>query len=412
MQLIKNNKGSLLMLLGVTLGGLFGVFFGDLTVYVKPIGEIFLNAMYVLIVPLVFLSLVNAITSTKEINRLGKILSTTLLVFLTTAVVIGVISYIVVYFYNPFEGIDTEQVRGLMGEAAQQETHSLGEIIVNTFTVSNFLDLFDKSHLLQLIFFSIFLGIALILVGEAAEPSIKVIRSANEVTMKLVELLMKVAPVGLGCYFAYTIGDLGTQILGGYVKSLILYIVITLVYYFGMFSLYAFLSGGSKGVRLFWRNAAEPSLTALATASSSASIPANLIATKKMGVPDDIAETVIPLGANTHKDGSVLGGMLKIIFLYTIFGKDYHSISQAFIVIAVALIVGVVIGSIPSGGLTAELLIVTLFGFPLEMIPAVVIISTIIDIPATLLNSTGNTVCAMLVSRIVEGKDWLQKVDI
>lgn len=408
MQIIKNNKGSILMLLGVLIGGFIGVFFSDWVVYLKPVGDIFLNAMFVLIVPLVFLSLINAITSTKEIQRLGKILVTTLLVFLFTAVVSAVLSYAIVYFYNPFANIDTSSLSQLVSEVTQEESKGLGDLIVQTVTVSNFLDLFNKSNLLPLIIFSLFFGAAITLVGKPAEPLRNVLSSANAVIMKLVEMLMKVAPIGLGCYFAYTIGSLGPQIIGGYVHSLILYILITIIYYFGIFSLYAFFAGGKLGLNVFWKNVLEPSLTALGTASSAASIPANLIATKKMGVPSDVADTVIPLGANTHKDGSVVGGILKVVFLFTLFQRDYRSFSQMFIVIGVALLVGVVIGSIPSGGLTAELLIISLFGFPIEMIPAIAIISTIIDIPATLLNSTGNVVCAMLVSRLIEGKDWLK----
>ncbi|MGX7198053.1 dicarboxylate/amino acid:cation symporter [Enterococcus olivae] len=408
MQIVKNNQGSLLLLLGVLIGGIIGIFFSGWVSYLKPIGDIFLNAMFVIIVPLVFLSMINAVTRTKGVQRLGKILITTLLVFVSTAVVIALLSYLIVFIYNPFANIDPSSMLPLMGEVTQEESRSFGELFVQTFTVSDFIELFNKSNLLPLIIFSLFFGTAITLVGKPAEPLRKVLSAANEVVMKLVELLMLFAPIGLGCYFAYTIGSLGPQIIGGYIQSLILYILITIIYYFGMFSLYAFLAGGKLGVKVFWQNILEPSLTALGTSSSAASIPANLIATKKMGVPADIAETVIPLGANTHKDGSVVGGMLKVIFLFTLFQRDFHSFSQMLILIGVSLLVGIVIGAIPSGGLTAELLIVSLFGFPIEMIPAIVIISTLIDIPATLLNSTGNTVCAMLVSRLVEGKDWLK----
>lgn len=127
-----------------------------------------------------------------------------------------------------------------------------------------------------------------------------------------------------------------------------------------------------------------------------------------MGVTPDIAETVIPLGANTHKDGSVIGGVLKIAFLYGIFGKEMTSPSAMLTIILGAFLVGAVMGSIPGGGMIAEMLIVNLFGFPLEAVPVIVIISTIIDVPATLLNSSGNNVSAMLVTRIVEGKTWLK----
>lgn len=166
---------------------------------------------------------------------------------------------------------------------------------------------------------------------------------------------------------------------------------------------------GGRGDQSFWKNAVPPSVTAIATCSSAACIPVNLETVQKMHVPSDIAETVIPLGANTHKDGSVFGGVLKIVFLFTLFGKDLTSLPHMLAVIAVAFLVGAVMGAIPSGGMIGEMLILSVFGFPPESLPIIAVISTIIDVPATLLNSTGNTVSAMLVSRLVEGKHWLSR---
>ena len=185
--------------------------------------------------------------------------------------------------------------------------------------------------------------------------------------------------------------------------------ILTIIYFVGFFTLYAFIAGGKLGVNVFWKNALPPSVTAIATCSSAASIPVNLDATKKMGVPMDIAETVIPLGANTHKDGSVLGGVFKIVFLFTLFEKDMTSLTSILTIFAISFLVGAVMGAIPGGGMIGEMLILSVFGFPVEALPLVAVISTIIDAPATLLNSTGNTVCAMMVTRLVEGKDWLKK---
>jgi Na+/H+-dicarboxylate symporter len=182
---------------------------------------------------------------------------------------------------------------------------------------------------------------------------------------------------------------------------------LSIVYYFLFFSIYAYVSSGKTGLKVFWKNAIAPTVTALATCSSAATIPVNLEATKKIGVPHDIAETVIPLGANTHKDGSVIGGVLKIVFLFGLFGKDIHNIPALLSILAVGFLVGAVMGAIPGGGMIGEMLILSVYGFPMEALPVIAIISTIIDAPATVLNSTGNTVCAMMVSRFVDGKHWL-----
>lgn len=227
--------------------------------------------------------------------------------------------------------------------------------------------------------------------------------------MKMVQIIMYYAPIGLGCYFAVIIGELGPQILEGYLRAFLLYLVVAIVYYFGFFTLYAFFAAGKDGVKTFWKNAVAPSITAIATCSSAACIPVNLTAVKKMGVPNDISETIIPLGANTHKDGSVFGGVLKIVFLFSLFGRDMTSPSAIITIIAVSFLVGAVMGAIPSGGMIGEMLILSVFGFPPEVLPIIAVISTIIDAPATLLNSTGNTVCSMMVARLVEGKNWLKQ---
>lgn len=227
--------------------------------------------------------------------------------------------------------------------------------------------------------------------------------------MKLVQFIMYLAPVGLGCYFAAIIGDLGSQIIGSYVRVIVLYIGIALFYFIVMNTVYALLTGGKYSLRSFWRNITQPAVTAIATCSSAASIPVNLKATKDMGVPNDIAETVIPLGANTHKDGSVIGGVFKIAFLYGVFNRDITGIDNMITIILCAFLVGAVMGAIPGGGMIAEVLIVTILGFPLEAVPLIIVISTIIDMPATLLNSSGNTVSAMMVTRLVEGRNYFKQ---
>ena len=293
-------------------------------------------------------------------------------------------------------------------EQPTQEVSFLGQL-VNTFTVSDFQLLFSKSNMLQLIVFSLLFGLATAMVGERAKPVANLLTAGSSVIMKMVSIIMYYAPIGLGCYFAAIIGELGPQILEGYLRAFVLYLIITILYYFGFFTLYAFIAGGKDGIKIFWKNAITPSITAIATCSSAACIPVNLTAVKKMGVPNDIAETIIPLGANTHKDGSVFGGVLKIVFLFSLFGKDMTSLSSIASIIAVSFLVGAVMGAIPGGGMIGEMLILSVFGLPPEVLPIIAVISTIIDAPATLLNSTGNTVCAMLVTRLVEGKNWLKE---
>lgn len=409
MKLLRHYAFTLFLLLGIILGGLSGLLFGEGALIVKPVGALFLNLMFVVIVPLVFLSTASAIAGMTQMARLGKIMGTVFAVFVSTALIAAVIAFIGTQLYNPFHNVDTQSLLAHLPPAPDSAGRSLGDIIVSTFTVPDFLQLFTKSSLLPLIVFSILFGLATSMSGEKGKPVADFLHAGTTVILRMVKIIMYAAPLGLGCYFAATVGELGPQIISGYLHAFLLYLILTVIYFFGANTLYAFIAGGTLGVRVFWGNVLTPAITAIATASSAACIPVNLVATKKMGVPDDIAETVIPLGANTHKDGSVIGGIIKIVFLFTLFHKDMSDPSSILAIISVAFLVGAVMGAIPSGGMTGELMICAIFGFSPELVGAIMIISTIIDVPATLLNSTGNTVCAMMVTRFVEGKDWLKR---
>ncbi|MBN9302459.1 dicarboxylate/amino acid:cation symporter [Dysgonomonas mossii] len=394
MNVLKNYAFTIFLLLGILIGGICGIIFGEGASVVKPVGDIFLNLMFVLIVPLVFFSVASSIYNMRDSNMVGKVIGSIVFVFLFTGVVAAAVSYLFTLLYNPLGGVNQSEILlGLPQQTVKQLTSA--EIFVNVFTVSDFQQLFTKANLLPLIIFSIFFGLATSFSGTKGKIVADFLNASTHVIMKMMDIIMKAAPIGLGCYFADTVGNLGGQILNGYMHVFILFLILTGISFFGLNSIYVFWAGGKKGF--------------IATSSSAACIPVNIEASKRMGIPSRIAETVIPLGTNMHKDGSIIGGVLKIIFLFTIFGQEITSSSNMFMIIGVAVLSAAVVGAIPSGGMTGELLICSIFGFSPQFAATLMIISTIIDVPATLLNSTGNVVCAMMVTRLAEGKDWVKK---
>ncbi|MBW9171583.1 dicarboxylate/amino acid:cation symporter [Clostridium estertheticum] len=410
-QLFKNYKSTIILLGSVILGGIIGIVMGPKSSVLEPFGKLFINLMFMILVPLVFFSVSSAMANISGMKRLGKIMGSIVLVFLSTALIAAIIGTIATLIMKPTSGLHIDMFKSLMKSAVGTQTIekvSFLDQLVNTFTVSDFVDLLSRKNMLQLVVFSIIFGISVSLSGEKAKPLARLLEAGSITMMNVVKIIMYYAPIGLGCYFASMVGQLGGQILNGYLKIFVLYLIISVIYYFGFFSLYAFVAAGKNGVRIFWKNAVTPSVTALATCSSAACIPANLETVKKIGVPYDIAETVIPLGANMHKDGSVFGGVMKITLLMGLFGKDMTSVSSILGIIGVSLLVGAVMGAIPSGGMIGEMLILSVYGLPPEVLPIIAVVSVIIDAPATLLNSTGNTVCSMLVTRLVEGKNWLK----
>lgn len=406
----ENYKSSIILLGSIIIGGVIGGFMGEQATIFKPVGELFLNLLFMTLVPLVFFSVASAIANMGEMKRLGNILKSIIIVFLITAIVSGIITLVGVLIFNPTKGLNSQMFESLMQTAEVTTAEQVGVLqqLVNTVTVPDFYNLLSKSNMLQLILFSIVFGIATAMVGEKGKIIANFLQAGSDVMMKIIDLVMKVAPLGLGCYFASIVGELGPQIISGYARSFVLYLILTVIFYFGLFSIYAFIAGGKEGVKIYWANIIPPTVTSLATCSSAASIPVNLDASKKMNIPNDIAETVIPLGANIHKDGSVIGGVLKVTFLFGIFGYNMTSISSIISIIVVAFLVGTVMGAIPGGGMIAEMLIITIFGFSIELLPIIAVITTIIDAPATVLNTTSNTACSMIVARLVEGKDWIK----
>ena len=404
MKFLKNYASSLILLIAILIGGFLGIILGEKAIIFEPIGNLFLNLIFTLLVPIVFFSISSSIANMENSKKLGKILGTTIIVFAITAIISGIIGVISFKLFNPTNNLDSSIFNNLLSSTGSIEQENVGIIqkIVSSITVNDFSGLLSRSNMLALILFSILIGFATMLSKEDGKPFAAFLKSGSIVTMKMMGLIMYIAPLGLGCYFATVVGQLGSQILGGYIKVFILYIVVSIIYFFGFFTIYAYIAGKKQGVKIFWKNATPPAVTALATCSSAACIPVNIDAAKKMGVSDTLANIVMPLGVNIHKDGSIIGGIFKIMFLFGIFGRDTNNIGNLLMILGVGLLIGAVVGAVPGGGAIGEMLILSIFGFPADSLAIMLVIATIIDAPATLLNSSGNTVCTMMISKFMK----------
>jgi Na+/H+-dicarboxylate symporter len=259
---------------------------------------------------------------------------------------------------------------------------------------------------MALIVFSILVGLAAASTNDKEALFATFLKSGEEVFMRVFSFIMYFAPLGFFAYFAVLVNELGPKLMESYIRVTVIYYSSALGYFIIAFTGYAYMAGKTKGVKLFWSNVFLPMVTSIATCSSAASIPANLVATKAMHVPPEIYETAVPLGSIIHKDGSVLGGIFKIAFLFGIFHMQFSGIPVLLTALGVSLLVGTVMGAIPSGGMLGELLILTVYGFPPSSLIAIVAISIIIDPLATMINVTGNSVSCMIIARLVYGKSW------
>ncbi len=399
---LKNYGFSLLLIASIIVGSILGVIFKENAVLFKPFGDVFLNLLFTAVVPLVFFSISSAVAGMNSATRLGKILGLMLLVFVATGIVSSILMVIGVYLFPPAAGL---QISLTPNGAIEQA--KIGEQIVKALTVSDFVDIFSKKNMLALIIFSLLIGLAALQAKEKARAFSQFLVSGNEVMARVIALIMLYAPIGLGAYFAYLVGVFGPQLLGSYLRVVILYYPLSIAYFFIGFTFYAYLAGGQKGIKTFWKNIIPPSLTAWATGSSVATIPSNIEAANKTGVPKDISEVVIPIGATIHMDGSCLSAILKIALLFGIFHMDFSGTTTILTAIGVALLSGTVMAGIPGGGFIGEVLIVTLYGFPIEALPIISMVGTLVDPPATAVNAVGDNVASMMVARILGGENWM-----
>lgn len=377
------------------------LFFGTITPYLKPFGEIFLNLIFTAIVPLIFFSVSSAIARVGSMGKLGKIAFYMTIVFLFTGIVAAVYSLFIVSLFPPAQGVALP-----LNAPEKTTTLSFFDQIAGIFTVPEFSMLLSHQHILALIIFSILVGIAAANANEKGKTFIDFLKAGEEIFMRVFTLIMYYAPFGFFAYFAVLVHDLGPQLMASYLRIAVLYYTFGIIYFIVAFTLFAYLAGRARGIKLFWRNIFLPVVTSIATCSSAASLPANLMAAKKMRISPEIYETVIPLGTIIHKDGSVIGGVFKIAFLFGIFHLNFSSPGVLLTALGVSLLVGTVMGAIPSGGMLGELLILNVYGFPPSVLIAIAAISIIIDPLATMLNVTCNSVSTMMVARLVEGKKW------
>ncbi|WP_437730184.1 dicarboxylate/amino acid:cation symporter [Sorangium sp. So ce1335] len=402
--LLTTYRFTLILLAAIAAGAGLGLALGERAAVIKPLGDLFLNLLFTLVVPLIFFSISSAVAGMGSLRRLGRIVTAMLGVFVATGLVAAALMLVAVKIVPPAEGL-----QAALPGAPEIAPVRLGDQLVGAVSVSDFGELLSRKNVLPLIVMAFLVGLGTTAAGERGQPFARLLAAANEVMLKVVDLVMLYAPIGLGAYFAHLVGSFGPALLTSYVRAIGLFYPIAIAYFFVAFTLYAWLAGRGRGVRAFWRNIPAPALTALATSSSMAAIPSNLEAARRAGVPDDIAEVIVPIGATIHMEGSCLSAVLKTALLFGLFGRELAGADTYMAVLGVAILSGTVMSGIPGGGFIGELVIVSLFGFPMEALPIISTVGALVDPPATLVNAAGDNVSCMVVARLIDGPGWGEK---
>ena len=389
------------MIAGCIAGWLSPAFAG----WLKPFGTVFINMMFCTVVPLVFASIAGSDAGMKSRKRAGKILGTTVAVFVITGAIAAFIMFILMKIFPPVLEAWKEIPKEEMGEYA-----TLSDMLVNFFTANDFVGLLTRRAMLPLIVFSLLFGFAVNL-SEGGEGTVtRFLDGLTAVMLKFVKIITYYAPVAFFAIFAGLVADYGSMITQSYGRAMLVYYPLCFVYIFTAFPIFARFGGGPGAVKTMFKHIARPAVVSLGTCSSVATIPTNMEVAEATGISKDVSEMVVPLGATMHMDGSCFSCVLKIAFVFGVFGLDL-TWGQLIPIILVAVLSSVGMSGVPGGGYIGEYIICSIF-FPTQMelaFPILVAIGNLVDPPATMINSSGDYVVSYIVSRFVDGKDWLQK---
>ena len=394
----------LCMLIGIIAGCIVGFFSPDLSQKLKPLGTVFTNLMFCVVVPMVFCSISSAIANMQNAKRAGKIMGITILTFCITAGIAALIMYVVVRIFP----VVTHSYNMVAGEV--DETLGIADMIINFFTKPDFIELWSRKAILPLIVAAILFGFGIQMNGGAETMTAKFLNDITGCIMKTVKIITYYAPIGFFGFFAGLVADFGPGLISDYGRTLVIYYAVSFAYLFIFFPLYARIGGGKGAVKIMFQHLFQPAAVSFGTCSSVATIPTNMEASEKTGISEDVSNIVIPLGATMHMDGSAMSAIIKVAFLFGIFGMEFGT-GRAIAAIFVAIISSVAMSGIPGGGGTGELALCTLF-FPDQLAiayPIALAIGNLVDPPATMVNAAGDYVVSYIVARFADGKDWLKK---
>lgn len=400
----KNYGFILFMLTGIVAGCLVGALKPSLGSKLAPLGTVFINLMFCVVVPMVFCSIASAISNMSSAKRAGKVMGITIATFLVTAAIAAVIMYLVVRFFPVVTG-DYKATEGTV-----DSTLGVADMIINFFTKPDFVELLSRKAILPLIIAAVFFGFGVQMSGGKESMVAKLLDNLTACLMNVVKIITYYAPIGFFGFFASLVATYGPDLIGDYSRTLIVYYVLSFVYMFVFFPIYARFGGGKGAVKVMWKHLFRPAAVSFGTCSSVATIPTNMEVCEETGVSKEVSNIVVPIGATMHMDGSAMSAIIKVAFLFGVFGLDFGT-GEAILAIIVAVFSSVAMSGIPGGGGTGELVLCTLF-FPDQLavaFPIALAIGNLVDPPATMVNSAGDYVATYIVSRFVEGKDWLQK---
>ena len=386
-----------LVLIPVQLGGLSGL---DIAKnYIKPIGTIFLNLLKFVVVPIVLFSIASGVISMQDVRKVGSVGGKTVVYYMCTtafAVMLALFLATLARYFGVFQTLETA---GLTYEPPAGQ--SLMDTIVAIFP-SNIIAPMANATMLQVIVISLLLGFGILMAGEKGKLAGQVVDSFNEVFLKIMDLIIKLSPIGVACLICPVVCENGPSVLGD------LFMVL-LVAYIGYFLhavlVYSVTVKSLAGVSPmeFFQGMAPAMMMAFSSASSVGTLPFTLECSEKLGARKEVASFVLPLGATINMDGTAIYQGVCAVFIATAFGIDL-SIGQMITIILTATLASIGTAGVPGAGMVMLAMVLQSVNIPVEGIALVAGIDRIFDMGRTTVNITGDAACAVIVSKLEEKK--------
>lgn len=365
--------------------------------YIKPFGTIFLNLIKFIVVPIVLCSIIGGVISMKDIRKVGAIGSKTVIFYMVTtafAVTIGLI------FSNIFKGsYQVLQTTNLEYEVTQGTKFM--DTLVNIFP-SNIIQPLSSATMLQVIVIALFFGFGIILAGEKGEPLAAVIVSLCDVSMVIMELILKLSPIGVFCLITPVVAENGPKILGSLAMVLLTAYISYMVHAVIVYSLSVKTLAGLNPIK-FFKGMAPAMAMAFSSASSVGTLPINLDCTEKLGAKRDIASFVLPLGATINMDGTAIYQGVCAVFIARCFGIDL-TLAEMITIVLTATLASIGTAGVPGSGMIMLAMVLQSVGLPVEGIALVAGVDRIFDMGRTVVNITGDSACAIVVSAMEDRK--------
>ncbi|WP_430786497.1 dicarboxylate/amino acid:cation symporter [Virgibacillus flavescens] len=376
-----------------------GIIFGPSIDVVQPLGDLFLRLIQFIIVPLIASSLIVGVSSTGSMQTLGRIGGKTMLFYLASTLIAVSIGLLAALLFKPGEGVD---ISAAGSPPEPTETGGFINVLLNIIP-TNPIESLASGNILQIIFFSIFLGLGITMVGEKAQPVFRFFDGLAEIMYKITWVIMRLIPIGIFGLLAPIIGEYGLSVLLPLIKLVLVVGFACLVHALVTYSI-AIKALGKMNPLTFFKGIAPASLVAFSTQSSSGTLPVTIRCTEdNLGVSKRISTFVLPLGATINMDGTSLYLSVAALFTAQAYGINL-TFGQIMMIVLIATLGSIGAAGVPGAGLVMLTLVFTTVNLPLEAIALIAGVDRFMDMFRTSVNVTGDATGAVIIDRSEKGK--------